>query len=83
MAADGDVAQWRRNAMEIGSLLEAAARRKSKKPYAADAILAVYVGTGATYGIASTETTEAIAAFQKAWSDTFRAVRVLWGSTVY
>lgn len=80
---DGDVAQWRKNVAEIPHLLEAAARRKVSKPYAACSCLLVYLGTGATWGIADPEIQEAILDFRSRYLGKFADVRVLWGMTIY
>ena len=80
---DGDPAQWRRNAEEVPSLLEMAGRRKAGKPYARNTVLLVYLGTGATYGIADGLIEEAITAFKGRYAEAFADVRVLRGNHVY
>jgi hypothetical protein len=80
---DGEPAQWRRNAEAVPSLLEAAAHRKVDKPYARRAVLLVYLGTGATYGIADGLIEAGVADFKARHASTFADVRVLWGRKVY
>ena len=80
---DGDSDQWRANAAEVPRLLEAAAQRKARKPYARQSRLLVYLGTGATWGRADQQIEAAIAAFQARHADTFAGVHVLWDDKVY
>jgi hypothetical protein len=80
---DGDVRQWRRNADEVAGLLDSAAKRKIEKPYSGEAVLVVYLGTGATYGIADNEIRSDIVDFRHRYGAAFQGIHVLWGQTVY